>query len=94
MTEGHKCGKSQLVYSGVTSYAHLTYANSIIHVGFEVFTAVGMKNIIFWDMTPCSPLSCTRRSAETLGGTQRTTRRHIPEDDTLLSIILARQKNK
>jgi hypothetical protein len=26
------------------------------------------KIIIFWDMTPCSPLSCTRR--------------HIPEDDT------------
>jgi hypothetical protein len=26
------------------------------YVGFEVFTAVVMKNIIFWDMTPCSPL--------------------------------------
>jgi hypothetical protein len=23
--------------------------------GFEVFTAVVMKSIIFWDMTPCSP---------------------------------------
>jgi hypothetical protein len=83
-----------------------------------------MKSIIFWDMTPCSPLSCTRRfgrsyrllcsstlkmeairlatclldgllnysstlkmevirSSETSGATQRTTRRHIPEDDTL-----------
>jgi hypothetical protein len=30
-------------------------------VGFEVFTAVVMKSIIFWDMTPCSPLSCNRR---------------------------------
>jgi hypothetical protein len=30
-------------------------------VGFEVFTAVVMKSIIFWDMTLCSPLSCTRR---------------------------------
>jgi hypothetical protein len=29
------------------------------HVGFEVFTAVVMKSIIFWDMMPCSPLSCT-----------------------------------
>jgi hypothetical protein len=27
-------------------------------VGFEVFTAVVMKSIIFWDMTPCSPLIC------------------------------------
>jgi hypothetical protein len=87
-------------------------------VGFEVFTAVVMKSIIFWDMTPCSQLSCTWRfggtyrlhlqgrwlatclldgllnysstlkmeairSSEASGATQRTTRRHIPEDDTL-----------
>jgi hypothetical protein len=64
-----------------------------------------MKSIIFWDMTPCSLLSCNRR----FGGTYRlppacllvlaeiisstlkmeaicsseTSRRHIPEDDTL-----------
>jgi hypothetical protein len=43
------------------------------YVGFEVLTAVVMKSIIFWDMTPCSPL---------------TTRRHIPEDATLLIIKL------
>jgi hypothetical protein len=30
-------------------------------VGFEVFTAVVMKSIIFWDMTPCSLLSYNRR---------------------------------
>jgi hypothetical protein len=30
-------------------------------VGFEVFTVVVMKRIIFWDMTPCSPLSLNRR---------------------------------
>jgi hypothetical protein len=34
-----------------------------------------MKSIIFWDMTPCGPLSWVE--------TQRTTRRHIPEDDNL-----------
>jgi hypothetical protein len=28
------------------------------YVGFEVFTAVVMKSIIFWDVTLCSPLSC------------------------------------
>jgi hypothetical protein len=39
-------------------------------VGFEVFTAVVLKSIIFWDMT---------------------TRRHIPEDDTLQN-LLTRQK--
>jgi hypothetical protein len=42
--------------------------NSIVNVGFEVFTAVVMKSVFFWDMTPCSPLA---------------TRRHIPEDATL-----------
>jgi hypothetical protein len=31
------------------------------YVGFEVFTAVVMKSIIFWDMMPCSPLSFNRR---------------------------------
>jgi hypothetical protein len=36
-------------------------------VGFEVFTAVVMKSIIFWDMTPCSPLIFNRR----FGGTYR-----------------------
>jgi hypothetical protein len=62
----------------------------------HVSISLGMKSIIFWDMSPCSPLSFHRR----LGGTyrlhlqsqrnrfsktrkQRTTRRHIPEDDTL-----------
>jgi hypothetical protein len=58
-----------------------------------------MKSIIFWDVTPCNPLSFTRRFGGTyrlnLQGrrivqqtgeqtaTLRTTRRHIPEDDTL-----------
>jgi hypothetical protein len=44
------------------------YQNHIIcnsYVGFEVFTAVVMNSIIFWDMTPCSPLSFNRR----FGGT-------------------------
>jgi hypothetical protein len=53
------------------------------YVGFEVFTAVVLKSIFFWDMTPCSVLSGTRRSSKTSGTTQRTTRRHIPEEDTL-----------
>jgi hypothetical protein len=80
-----------------------------LYVGFEVFTPVVLKGIIFWDMTPCSPLSFNRRfggtcnllarwfaepisstlnmeaisSSKTSVETQRTTRRHIPEDDTL-----------
>jgi hypothetical protein len=81
---------------------------------FQNKTFLFEKRTIFWDMTPCSPFSCTRRfggriasifratcfldgllnysstlkietirSSETSGATQRTTRRHIPEDDTL-----------
>jgi hypothetical protein len=33
-------------------------------VGFEVLTAVAMKSIIFWDITPCSPLKFDRRIGE------------------------------
>jgi hypothetical protein len=60
----------------------------IRYVGFEISTAVVMKSVIFWDMTPCSPLSCTRRFGGTYrlhlqGASQRTTRRRIPKDDTL-----------
>jgi hypothetical protein len=36
-------------------------------VGFEVLTAVVMKSTIFWDITPCIPLSVRRR----FGGTYR-----------------------
>jgi hypothetical protein len=46
-------------------------------VGFEVFTAVVLKSIFFWDMTPCSAS----------GTTQRTTRRHILEEDTLQALV-------
>jgi hypothetical protein len=35
------------------------------YVGFEVFTAMVIKSINFWDMTPCRPLSFNRR----FGGT-------------------------
>jgi hypothetical protein len=36
----------------------------LIHIRFEVFTAVGMKNDVFWDITPCG--SCKNRR---FGGT-------------------------
>jgi hypothetical protein len=37
----------------------------IFYVGFEVFTAVVMKSIISWDMTPCSlPPACLLVFAE------------------------------
>jgi hypothetical protein len=35
------------------------------HVGLEVLRAVVMKRTIFWDITPCSPLSFNRRSGRT-----------------------------
>jgi hypothetical protein len=45
----------------------LYYINYFISVGFEVLTAVVMKSIIFWNITPCSPLRVNRR----FGGTYR-----------------------
>jgi hypothetical protein len=38
---------------------------NLICVGFEVLTTVIMKSAIFWDISPCSPLSVNRR----FGGT-------------------------
>jgi hypothetical protein len=35
-----------------------------VRLGFEVFTAVVMKSIIFWDMTPCSLVIATDVSEE------------------------------
>jgi hypothetical protein len=43
------------------------YKSKKYSVGFEVFTLVVIKDIIFWDKTPCSPLSFNRR----FGGTYR-----------------------
>jgi hypothetical protein len=116
------------VETGFTDQTDFTF------VGFEVFTAVVMKSIIFWDVTPCSLLSCNRRiggtyrlhlqgrrnnfsknqqasrwqacflvlaeiisstlemeaicSSETSVESQQTTRRHIPEYDTLRILLL------
>jgi hypothetical protein len=39
----------------------------IEEAGFEVSTAVSMKNTFFWDIMPCSQLSVNRR----FGGTYR-----------------------
>jgi hypothetical protein len=48
-------------------------------VRFEVFTAVTMKNVIFWDATPCG--SCKNRR---FGATWR----DIPEDGILHNLYL------
>jgi hypothetical protein len=37
---------------------------SMRYVVFEVFTAVVMKSIIFWNVTPCSLLSCNHDVSE------------------------------
>jgi hypothetical protein len=44
-----------------------SHGKSDRHVRFEVLTAVVVKSSIFWDITPCSPLSVNRR----FGGTCR-----------------------
>jgi hypothetical protein len=71
---------------------------------------VVLKSIIFWDMTLCIPpatcllvglldFSSTLKmealcSSETSVATQRTTRRHIPEDNTLRTYHCCRYVNQ
>jgi hypothetical protein len=70
----------------IGEYFHLNNIYSFLHILIKLSQIQPnslLKSIFFWDMTPCSALSCTRRSSETSGTSQRTTRRHIPEEDTL-----------
>jgi hypothetical protein len=47
-----------------TSNMEITF----IYVRFEVFTAVTMKNGVFWDVTPCgSCISSQRASVDSYG---------------------------
>jgi hypothetical protein len=38
----------------------------MIRVGLEVLAAVVQESLIFWDITPCSPLKVYRRFGGTL----------------------------
>jgi hypothetical protein len=42
----------------------MLFVNIILRLRFEVFTAVTMKNGVFWDVTPCD--SCKSRLSEEL----------------------------
>jgi hypothetical protein len=59
-----EAGRASWILTNFKDLEQILYTNSI-HVGFEVFTTVVMKNIIFWDMTPCSPSSFNRRFGRT-----------------------------
>jgi hypothetical protein len=52
-------------------------------VGFEVFTAVTMKNAVFWDVAPCRSCELNRRFGGTSVQFTSSTRRHVPEDGIL-----------
>jgi hypothetical protein len=74
LTAGCDTNVSEQVLPQFSGYRILIYckqrfcsepSTELSSVGFEVFTAVVMKSIIFWDVTPCSLLSCNRH----FGGT-------------------------
>jgi hypothetical protein len=62
------CPSEQLRYFQTVNVSNIVITgyneNEIIPVRFEVFTAVTMKNGVFWDVTPCG--SCKNRR---FGGT-------------------------
>jgi hypothetical protein len=56
-----------IVYGSANNHSTGKCYNNFLLIGFEVLTAVIIKSINFWDITPCSPLSVNRR----FGGTYR-----------------------
>jgi hypothetical protein len=56
-------------------------ANITQVVKIEVFTAVTMKNVVFWDVAQCT--SCVNKRFRGASVHTRSTRHHIPEDDIL-----------
>jgi hypothetical protein len=58
-------GMSRGQRGGSLTVVNLSFLDRSRYVRFEVFTAVTMKNCVFWDVTLCS--SCKNRR---FGGTQ------------------------
>jgi hypothetical protein len=59
----------------------LSLEGNDIFIRFEVFTALTMKNAVFWDLAPCR--SCVNRRFGGMLVQTRSTWRHIPEDGIL-----------
>jgi hypothetical protein len=67
---------------GVTSqttafFRNIACPDTSFHVRFEDFTAVTMKNAVFWNVTQCG--SCKNRRFEGMSVLTRATQRNIPE---------------
>jgi hypothetical protein len=62
-----------------------SFANAVIAV--QVLTAVVMKSFVFWDITPCSPLSINRRFGGSCGHTLHGRRINRKNVDFLLDLF-------
>jgi hypothetical protein len=64
-----------------SGYSLMTTEVKIGYVRFGAFTAVTMKNVVFWDVALCR--SCVNRCFGGKSVNARSTQGHIPEDDSL-----------
>jgi hypothetical protein len=83
-----------IIYIYYPAWRYINFAVQNALPNFWGLRALSMKSIIFWDVTPCSLVSCNRRFGgiyrlhlqgrrNTFSKNQQVSRCHIPEDDTL-----------
>jgi hypothetical protein len=78
---GVRLQRRSAVLSGANRHKRSEY-----FVRFEVFTAVTMKNVVFWDVALCR--SCVKQRSSETSVDVRPTQRHIQEHDIIHSEYL------
>jgi hypothetical protein len=79
---GEKRVTSPVTLRGVKSDSHTKGTIWIVGFGLKVLTAVTVKDVVFWDVTPCSPVHTApyrRSSLQRLRTSENKVLKRIPQ---------------